>query len=204
MNIDINNPPLRYRVIYADPAWQFSNRNTGGSMTSSAEAHYTVTSVQDMAALPVSKLADEHCLLVMWWVGSMPQEAIDLCRAWGFRLVNMQGFVWRKLTKRGLPFFGMGHTTRAGTECALIGVKGKVGELIKDRSVRAVIEAKVGRHSQKPHEFREAIEKLCGDVPRVELFAREAFPGWDCWGNQAPGEPANDNVPLSLAAGGEV
>ncbi len=194
MNIDINNPARKYRVIYADPAWQFSNRNTGGSMTSSAEAHYTVTSVEDMAALPVANLADEHCLLVMWWVGSMPQEAIDLCRAWGFRLVNMQGFVWRKLTKRGLPFFGMGHTTRAGTECALIGVKGKVGELIKDRSVRAVIEAKVGRHSEKPHEFRQAIEKLCGEVPRIELFARSAHPGWDCWGDQAPGH-ANDNVP---------
>ena len=186
MNIDINNPPRKYRVIYADPAWKFGNRNTGGSMTSSAESKYTVTSVADMAALPVAQLADEHCLLVMWWVGAMPQEAIDLCKAWGFRLVNMNGFVWRKLTKTGIPFFGMGFSTRAGSESALIGVRGKLGELIDDHSVRAVIEAKVGRHSQKPHEFREAIEKLCGDVPRVELFARDAAAGWDCWGNQAP------------------
>lgn len=186
MNIDINNPPRKYRVIYADPAWKFGNRNTGGSMTSSAESKYTVTSVADMAALPVAQLADEHCLLVMWWVGAMPQEAIDLCKAWGFRLVNMNGFVWRKLTKTGIPFFGMGFSTRAGSESALIGVRGKLGELIDDHSVRAVIEAKVGRHSQKPHEFREAIEKLCGDVHRVELFAREAAAGWDCWGNQAP------------------
>ena len=186
MNIDINNPPRKYRVIYADPAWQFGNRNTGGTMKSAAEAKYTVTSLADMAALPVSGLADEHCLLVMWWVGAMPQEAINLCKSWGFRLVNMNGFVWRKLTKTGIPFFGMGFATRAGSESALIGVKGKLGELIKGHSVRAVIEAKVGRHSQKPHEFREAIEKLCGDVPRVELFARDAADGWDCWGNQAP------------------
>lgn len=186
MNIDINNPPRKYRVIYVDPAWKFGNRNTGGSMTSSAESKYTVTSVADMAALPVAQLADEHCLLVMWWVGAMPQEAIDLCRAWGFRLVNMNGFVWRKLTKTGIPFFGMGFATRASSESALIGVRGKLGELIKDHSVRAVIEAKVGRHSEKPYAFREAIEKLCGDVPRVELFARDAADGWDCWGNQAP------------------
>lgn len=204
MKVDIQSSARRYRVIYADPAWKFGNRNTGGSMTSSAEAKYTVTSVADMAALPVAQLADEHCLLVMWWVGSMPQEAIDLCRAWGFRLVNMNGFVWRKLTKTGIPFFGMGFATRAGSESALIGVRGKLGEIILDRSVRAVIEAKVGRHSEKPHAFRHAIEKMCGDVPRIELFAREAFPGWDCWGNQAPGEPANDNVPLAMAAGGEV
>lgn len=204
MKVDIYNPARKYRVIYADPAWKFGNRNTGGSMTSSAEAHYTVTSVEDMAALPVANLADEHCLLVMWWVGSMPQEAIDLCLAWGFRLVNMNGFVWRKLTKTGIPFFGMGFTTRAGSESTLIGVRGKLGELIKDHSVRAVIEARVGRHSEKPHKFRQAIEKLCGDVQRIELFAREAFPGWDCWGDQAPGTatPANDNNQLEEVANG--
>jgi len=186
VNIDINNPTRKYRVIYADPAWRFGNRNTGGTMKSSAEAKYTVTSVADMSALPVANLADDHCLIVMWWVGAMPQEAIDLCKAWGFRLVNMNGFVWRKLTKKRIPFFGMGFATRAGSESALIGVKGKLGELIKDHSVRAVIEAQVSRHSEKPHEFREAIEKLCGDVPRVELFARAAADGWDCWGNQTP------------------
>ena len=192
MNIDINNPPRKYRVIYADPAWQFGNRNTGGTMKSAAEAKYTVTSLADMAAMPVEQLADEHCLLVMWWVGAMPQEAINLCKAWGFRLVNMNGFVWRKLTKTGIPFFGMGFSTRAGSESALIGVRGKLGELIDDHSVRAVIEAKVGCHSQKPHEFREAIEKLCGDVPRVELFARDAAAGWDCWGNQAPQDKSGE------------
>lgn len=187
MKIDILNTDRKYHVIYADPAWKFGNRNTGGSMTSSAEAKYTVTCVADMAALPVAQLADKHCLLVMWWVGSMPQEAIDLCRAWGFRLVNMNGFVWRKLTKtKRIPVFGMGFTTRAGSESALIGVRGKLGRLIKNKSVRAVIEAPVGRHSEKPNEFREAIEKLCGDVPRIELFARLATPGWDCWGNEAP------------------
>lgn len=190
MNIDIFNTDRKYRVIYADPAWQFNNKNTGGSMTSSAEAQYTVTSLSDMAALPVAKLADDHCLLVMWWVGSMPQEAIDLCKAWGFRLVNMNGFVWRKMTKRWNPHFGMGFTTRAGSESALIGVRGKVSELIKDRSVRAVIEAEVGKHSQKPNEFRVAIEKMCGDVPRIELFARESAAGWDCWGNEAPAAEA--------------
>ena len=192
MNIDINKPPRKYRVIYADPAWQFGNRNTGGTMKSAAEAKYTVTSLADMESLPVGGLADEHCLLVMWWVGAMPQEAIDLCKAWGFRLVNMNGFVWRKLTKTGIPFFGMGFATRAGSESALIGVRGKLGELIKDHSVRAVIEAGVGRHSEKPHAFREAIEKLCGDVPRVELFARDVADGWDCWGNQAPQDKAGD------------
>jgi len=83
----------------------------------------------------------------------------------------------------------MGWATRAGAECALIGIKGKVSNLVVDKAVRSVIRAKVGRHSEKPHECREAIEKLCGDVPRIELFARSAAPGWDCWGNEAPSLP---------------
>lgn len=178
----------KYGVIYCDPAWQFKNRKTGGSMSSSAEDQYTVSSVAEMAELPVADLAAENCLLVMWYVGSMPDEALMLARAWGFRVTNMNGFVWRKLTKHGLPFFGMGFTTRAGSESALIAVKGKVTEIVVDRSVRAVIEAKVGKHSEKPHKFRKAIEKMCGDVPRIELFARERFPGWDALGNGVDGE----------------
>ena len=39
-------------------------------------------------------------------------------------------------------------------------------------------------HSKKPDEARRRIEALMGDVPRIELFARQATPGWDVWGNE--------------------
>ena len=39
-------------------------------------------------------------------------------------------------------------------------------------------------HSRKPDEIRERIVKLCGDLPRIELFARQHEDGWDCWGNE--------------------
>jgi N6-adenosine-specific RNA methylase IME4 len=182
---DLSKCDKKYRVIYSDPAWQFSNKKTGGSMASAAEQKYTVTSIDDMCELPVADLCDDDCLLVMWYVGSMPDEALKLARAWGFRVVNINGFVWDKETKKGLDYFGMGFTTRASTESALIGVKGKLGNLIKSHSVRAKIRAKVGEHSEKPQEFRDAIEKLCGNVPRIELFARNKVDGWDRWGNEA-------------------
>ena len=185
MFVDIFNTDKKYSVIYADPAWQFSNKKTGGSMSSSAQDQYKVTSIDAMKALPVEKLAADDCALIMWWVGSMPQEAIDLCNAWGFKLQNMNGFVWRKLTVKGLPFFGMGFTTRAGSESCIVAYRGKQSNLVKNRSVRAVIEAKVGRHSEKPNEFRDAIKAIYGaDVPMIELFAREHREGWDCWGNE--------------------
>ena len=40
------------------------------------------------------------------------------------------------------------------------------------------------QHSKKPDCVREKIVQLCGDLPRIELFAREKKEGWDAWGNE--------------------
>lgn len=184
--IDIFNTDKKYKVIYCDPAWKFGNKKTGGSMNSAAENKYRVSSLEEMKALPVANLADDDCALIMWWVGAMPQEAIDLCKAWGFKLQNMNGFVWNKLTVWGKPFFGMGFTTRAGSESCIIAYKGKQSKLVLRRNVRAVVTEKVGKHSEKPQEVRDRIKRIYGDqVPMIELFARKAVEGWDRWGDQA-------------------
>jgi len=172
----------KYSIIYADPAWQFSNANTGGSMKSGASAHYDVMTIDRMKDLPIGDIAADDCVLVMWWVGSQPQEALDLMSAWGFTLKTMTGFVWNKLTKTNKPHFGMGFWTRAGAECALIATMGKPKPI--SHSVRSVRSAPIGRHSEKPAEFRHDIVQLCGDIPRVELFSREKVDGWDSWGNE--------------------
>ena len=118
----------------------------------------------------------------MWYVGSQPQEAIDLVEAWGFKVKNMNGFVWVKLTVKLLAFFGMGFWTRAGSESMIIATRGKPKALHKN--VRAVRHEVVGRHSEKPAAFRGDIVDLCGDVHRIELFAREKVAGWHSWGNE--------------------
>lgn len=173
---------MSYEVIYADPAWIFNNKRTGGSMSSGAASQYDVMTLEQLKALPIESIAAENCVLVMWWVGSQPQEALDLMAAWGFTLKTMTGFNWVKLTRRGLPFFGMGFWTRAGSECALIATRGKPKPM--SHSVRSVRFAPVSKHSEKPSEFYDDIVKLCGDVPRVELFARRNVAGWDAWGNE--------------------
>lgn len=174
----------KYNVIYVDPPWKFNNKKTGGSMKSGADAQYPTMTIKQLKQMDVESLCADDCLLVMWWVGSKPQEALDLVKSWGFALKNMNGFVWEKLTAKGLPFFGMGFYTRAGSETALIATKGKAGSLVACKSVRAVRRAKVGAHSKKPDEFRDDIVKLCGDVPRLEMFARNQTEGWDVFGNE--------------------
>lgn len=42
----------------------------------------------------------------------------------------------------------------------------------------------VESHSKKPDEARKKIVALMGDLPRVELFARQSPEGWDVWGNE--------------------
>ena len=174
----------KYKIILADPPWQFKNNKTGGSMKSGASHHYLTTGIEGLKSMPVNDLADDNCTLIMWYVGSMPQEAIDLVHAWGFTIKNMNGFVWNKLTVKGLPFFGMGFRTRAGSESAIIATKGKPEVL--SHSVRAVHSLPVSKHSAKPVEFRDLIVELCGDLPRLEMFARSSSKGWDVFGNEAP------------------
>lgn len=191
----------KFNLIYADPPWQFSNEKTGGTMTSGSKHQYKSTmSVEEIKAMPIDSIAADDCILVMWYVGSMPKEAIEVVEAWGFTIKNMNGFVWNKLTVNNKPFFGMGFWTRAGSESAIIAVKGK--PKVASRSVRAVGfyepesldeilkhtifsgTFKIGQHSEKPNEFREACVELAGDVPRIELFSRKRTKGWAVWGNE--------------------
>mgnify|MGYP003408743372 CR=1 FL=1 len=42
------------------------------------------------------------------------------------------------------------------------------------------------KHSKKPDVVRDKIIELIGDLPRLEMFARESASGWDVFGNEAP------------------
>lgn len=182
-------PIGKYKIIYADPCWSFNNKNTGGSMVSGADAHYPTMSINDLCALPIKSIADQDCVLFMWWVGSQPMEALEVMASWGFTLKTMTGFVWVKTTKLDKMDFGMGFWTRQGSENCLIAVRGNPKRI--NAGTRAVIEADDDtcyatneRHSKKPDCFRDRIVTLMGDIPRVELFARQQSPKWDVWGNE--------------------
>jgi N6-adenosine-specific RNA methylase IME4 len=138
--------------------------------------------MHDLCGLPVQDIAADNCVLLMWWVASMPSEALYLVSDWGFELKTMTAFIWNKKTKNGKPHFGMGHWTRAGAECCLLATKGK--PKAGNRSVRSVVDHVVLRHSQKPIIFADKSIELCGDVPRIELFARDHKTGWDSFGDE--------------------
>jgi N6-adenosine-specific RNA methylase IME4 len=173
---------LNYDIIYADPPWQFSNKNTGGNLKSGACAKYPTMPLNDICNLPIKNITANDCILFMWWVASMPEEALEVVKSWGFTIKTMTGFTWVKKTKNGKLFFGMGFWTRQGVENCLIAVKGKPKRI--NAAVRSVIECEIEKHSKKPDVVRSKITELMGDKLRLELFARQKSDGWDVWGNE--------------------
>ena len=139
-------------------------------------------SIDDICSLPVNKIADKDCVLFLWVTYPMLQEAMKLIAAWGFKYKTI-GFQWVKQNRSGSGFFfGLGRWTRGNTECCLIAVKGKPKRV--NNSVSQLIISPIQAHSEKPNEAREKIVQLMGEVPRIELFARQYADGWDCWGNE--------------------
>jgi N6-adenosine-specific RNA methylase IME4 len=173
-----------YSIIYADPPWKYRDSCNAGLR--GACHKYSVMSIEELCLLRgfIDDVAARDCFLAMWWVPPMPVEALTVVSAWGFQLKTMKGFTWRKLTRGGLEHFGMGHWTRANSEDCLFAVRGHPKPV--SHSVRQIINAQVREHSRKPDEARDRLVQLLGDVPRIELFARQAMPGWDVWGNEAP------------------
>ncbi|BBF92386.1 MT-A70 family methyltransferase [Blastochloris tepida] len=171
--------PLKYGAIIADPPWSIAMYGAGG-YGKSPEAHYATMSDDDIAALPVDRLASRDCLLVMWATWPKLQTALTVMRAWGFAYKT--GGSWTKTTVTGKRAFGTGYILRSTTEPFLVGTIGEL--MIGDRSIRNLIESPRREHSRKPPEMREYVERLCPHAFCAELFAREPWPGHDVWGRE--------------------
>lgn len=184
---------MKYKIIYADPAWKYNDKalNKGGALR-----HYNTMTTEEICNIPVSQITASDCALFIWVTFPKLNECFDVISAWGFEYKTC-AFVWVKANKRvfsdqllimqntGLDDYmgmGMGRWTRANAEICLLATKGKVKRM--SAKVRQVIYAPIERHSKKPEETKQRIIELVGDLPRAELFARQKTDGWDTWGNE--------------------
>jgi len=180
---DINTTNKKYQVIYADPPWSYGNKMTGPDKKpcSSADNHYQTHATSDISKINVQNLADDDCLLFMWTSSPHMEQAMELMRKWGFEYKTV-AFVWDKQA------INPGFYTMSRCELCLVGKKigGKIPRPRGARNVRQFISEKRGRHSAKPTEIRKRINEMFPTQDKIELFARNTEPGWDCWGNEAP------------------
>lgn len=168
----------KYNIIYADPPWRYEQKSLQGA----AEHHYSTMSLDDLKSLPVAELADKDCALFMWATFPQLKEALELIEAWGFKYKTV-AFVWLKKNKVADSwFYGLGFWTRGNAEICLFATKGKPKR--QSAGVHQFIISPIEAHSKKPDEARAKIVQLMGDLPRIELFARQSPEGWDVWGNE--------------------
>lgn len=191
-------PDKTYEVVYVDPPWfYYGDQNKMGA----AGKEYDLMTQEELYDLPVRSILAKKAAVFMWATGPRLDYAIDLIRAWGLHYRGV-AYVWVKTDQNGNPIHGQGVRptfTKPTTELVLAATTHPTGRPfpILDEGQPQVVLAPRGRHSQKPLVFRDLIEDLCGDRPRIEMFARGAKPGWDAWGLEAGFAPGvNHELPL--------
>lgn len=173
--------PDRYPILLADPPWSY--RDEGGR--GSALVHYETMRPIDIA-VELDRHATRNAVLFLWATWPTVDDAFACARMAGF-VYKTLAFCWVKTTKLGDKLhWGMGHWTRANTEPCFLFVRGRKHPRPKAHNVHQVVLAPVGRHSAKPPEVRDRIDRMFGDRPRIELFARVRTPGWAVHGDQLP------------------
>ncbi len=193
-------PDKKYEIIYPDPPWdyeyigknfhkQFSKYKNSFKPVDSACDHYSTMSIEEIKALPVYDLSDKNCLCFIWVTSPFMKEGIQILECWGFEYKTI-AFVWNKLA------VNPGFYTMSEIELCLVGKK-KGGSIPKPRGARNIKQLyetleefpqfyseRRTVHSKKPDEFRNRITKMFPYQLKIELFARQKYDGWDCWGNE--------------------
>lgn len=180
----IDFPNGKYKIIYADPPWEYKQQ--GKTARGIAANNYPTMTTHQIMNLPVRDIAADDALCFMWATFPNIGQALEVMKAWGF-IYKTAAFVWVKKNKKSnTNFWGMGAYTRANAEVCLLGIsKGtKSKQMVKSHAVHQIIESPIERHSKKPDITREKITELLGDLPRIELFARQKADGWSSWGNE--------------------
>ncbi|WP_339745597.1 MT-A70 family methyltransferase [uncultured Maricaulis sp.] len=188
-------------MIMADPPWRFDLFSTKGE-GKAPQGQYACMPLDDIACLPVSALASENSVLMLWATNPMLPQALQVMEQWGFTFKTAG--TWIKRTVHGKDAFGTGYVFRSSNEPILIGTRGRPKTARTVRSAVAsyeppdlpkagegwptstlTIEAVAREHSRKPDEAFDAAERLLPAAARIELFSRQTRPGWASWGHEA-------------------
>ena len=174
-NIIAEWPKDKYRIIYADPPWQYGDERSGGSYGGAVD-HYPTMSMQELYDLPVHSIVEEDAVLFIWATAPLLEESLNLVKSWGFKYKTQ--FVWDKVKHN------MGHYNSVRHELLLIATKGKCtpDNVQLFDSVQTI--ERTEKHSEKPEEFRSIIETLYTYGNKIELFARKKIDGWEVFGNE--------------------
>lgn len=188
---DISAITRKFQIFHADPPWRFKTWSEAGQ-DRAPEQHYPTMPLDEIMAMPVREISDPDAALFLWVYQPMLPQAMALIEAWGFELKTV-AFIWVKTN--GAPgqdrlFWdqadcrkGLGYHTRAGTEQVWLATRGRGYDRL-DKGVGQTVFAAPREHSRKPDVIATLIDRIVGDVPKLEMFGRVERKGWDVLGNE--------------------
>jgi len=198
---------MKYKIIYADPPWQYANQKNNDPAMGGIV--YKTMTIDEIKKLPVNEISDKDSVLCMWVTMPKLIEGLEVIKAWGFEYrtclfnwvkvnpnaeiieTEIKGKKMPDVSIKGGFYSGMGHWVNGNSELCLFAKKGKPKRMSKE--VKQLQVHPRQRHSQKPILHSEIV-KLFGDLPRIELFARQNVDGWDCLGNELNGMDIGDSI----------
>ncbi len=183
-------PEKKYGVIFADPEWRFEPWSRLTGMDRAADNHYPTSCTEVIAARDVPAIAAKDSVLFLCGTAPMLPHALLVMDVWGFDYKS------NYVLEKNRPITGYWNRNRH--EHLLIGTRGNIPCPAMGEQWDSLIDAPVNKHSAKPDALFKMIEEYFPNLPKIELNARKARPGWDRWGNEAPkdaaGEPVNHDA----------
>jgi N6-adenosine-specific RNA methylase IME4 len=174
--VDIFNTNEKFRVIYADPAWSYNDKQDTPQLGGAAK-HYQTMSVEQICQLPVKQIAEKDSVLFLWVTSPLLEDSFRVINEWGFKYKT--SFIWDKVKHN------MGHYNSVRHEILLIATKGSCvpdNKRLYD-SVQAI--ERNDNHSEKPIEFLNIIDDLYNYGNKLEMFCRNIKKSnWYGWGNE--------------------
>ncbi len=176
-------PDIKAGVILEDFEWHFETRSEAGMDRHAANHYPTAHDALDPQAIldrtaERFAVAARDCVLFMW--ATNPHLWIAL------QVMALRGFDYKSNYCWGKDKIGPGYWNREKHELLLIGLKGNIPCPAPGTQWDSLVMAPRRAHSEKPDSFYEMIESYFPSLPKLELNARRARPGWIAWGNEAP------------------
>ena len=175
-NVDIFNTNETFRVIYADPAWSYNDKQNTPQLGGAAK-HYNTMSISEISLLPIDKISQKDSVLFLWVTSPLLEDAFKVVSSWGFKYKT--SFIWDKVKHN------MGHYNSVRHEILLVCTKGSCtpdNKKLYD-SVQSI--ERNDNHSEKPIEFLNIIDDIYTFGNKLEMFCRNIKKDkWYGWGNE--------------------
>lgn len=175
LNPDRTPKPGTYRAVLADPPWSMHQKGKFG-----AAEHYDLMTDDRILEMgnAIHAVAAENSFCFLWVTTATLPLGIQVLARWGYRYSAF--YFWAK------PVFGLGNTFRNAGELLLLGIRGSEARFAYRSQPNWGFYPRQD-HSHKPEEIHLMIERVVGEGPYLELFARRPAPSrgdWDVFGNE--------------------